>query len=240
MTARSTSLGLGVALLVCAGLLYRTYPARKAAPAQPAATPVAAATSTPETFAASVPAPPVTLASLQAGEIPRKAPELAVQLVTGEQVLLSQFRGKVVMIDFVHTTCPHCQNASTIVERLYKEYGPRGFQPLGVAFNDNASVLVPDFVKMLGLSYPVGVATRDTVLEYLQHSYAEPLYVPQMVFVDRAGTIRAQHGGLNDEFLRGDLEKHLRDQIEPLLKEPAPSQRKRQSSSQRARLPDQA
>ena len=183
----------------------------------------------------------LALASLWAAEIPRKAPELAVQMADGQQLLLSQFRGKVVMIAFVHTTCPHCQNLSTIVERLNKEYGPRGFQPLGVAFNDNAALLVPDFVKMLALSYPVGVASRDTVLGYLQHSYAEPLYVPQMVFVDRAGEIRAQHGGINDDFLKGDVEKHLREQIESLLKDPAPGQRKKgQISSQRARLPHQS
>jgi thiol-disulfide isomerase/thioredoxin len=183
----------------------------------------------------------LTLASLQAADIPRKAPELAVQLVSGQQLLLSQFRGKVLMIDFVHTTCPHCQNASTIVERLYKEYGPNGFQPVGVAFNDNASLLVPDFVKMLGLTYPVGVASNDTVHEYLQHSYAEPLYVPQMVFVDRTGMIRAQHGGIGDDFLRGDIEQHIRDQIEALLKEPAANQHKKaQASGQHARLPHQS
>jgi thiol-disulfide isomerase/thioredoxin len=183
----------------------------------------------------------VALASLRAAEIPRKAPELAVQMTDGQQVLLSQFRGKVVMIDFVHTTCPHCQSASAIVERLYKEYGPRGFQPVGVAFNDNAGLLVPDFVKMLGLTYPVGVASRETVLEYLQHSYAEPLYVPQIVFVDRAGEIRAQHGGINDDFLKGDVEKHIREQVEPLLKEPAPAPHKKgQASRQRARLPQKS
>jgi len=183
----------------------------------------------------------LALASLRGADIPRKAPKLAVQMTDGQQLLLSQFHGKVVMIDFVHTTCPHCQNASSIVERLYKEYGPRGFQPLGVAFNDNASLLVPEFVRMLGLTYPVGVASRDTVLEYLQHSMAEPLYVPQIMFVDRAGEIRAQHGGLNDDFLKGDLERHMRDQIESLLKEPAPSTHKKgQASQQRARLPQKS
>ena len=183
----------------------------------------------------------LALVSLRAADVPRKAPELAVQLADGQQVLLSQFHGKVVMIDFVHTTCPHCQNASAIVERLYKEYGPRGFQPLGVAFNDNAALLVPDFIKMLGLTYPVGVASRDTVLEYLQHSMAEPLYVPQMVFVDRTGEIRAQHGGISDDFLKGDMEKKLREQIESLLKEPAPSQHKKgQASRERARLPQKS
>jgi len=163
----------------------------------------------------------LALASLRAADVPRKAPELAVELVNGGQVLLSQFRGKVVLIEFVHTTCPHCQHDSLIVEKLYKELGPRGFQPIAAAFNDNAIMLVPDFVKLLGLTYPVGVAPRDTVIEYLQHPSAEPFYVPQMVFVDRKGFIRAQHGGI-DDFLKDDIEQHLRDLIEPLLKESAP------------------
>ncbi len=241
MTARSIALGLGT-LLVCVGL-FKVYQARQAPPTQPVVAPVAAATPAPENPAAtaSAPEPSVKLAALQSGDIPRKAPELAVQMTDGQQLLLSQFRGKVVMIDFVHTTCPHCQNASSMVERLYKEYGPRGFQPLGVAFNDNASLLVPEFVKMLSLTYPVGVASRDTVLEYLQHSLAEPLYVPQMVFVDRAGEIRAQHGGISDDFLKGDLEKHVREQIEALLKEPAPGPHKKgQASQQRVRLPQKS
>ncbi len=179
------------------------------------------------------------LASLQGADVPRKAPELAVQLTNGQQVLLSNYAGKVVLIEFVHTTCPHCQQDSGVVERLYKEYGPRGFQPIGAAFNDNAALLVPDFVKMLGLTYPVGTVPRDTVMEYLQHSYAEPLYVPQLVFVDRQGVIRAQHGGVNDDFLRGDFEQHMRDQIEALLKEPA-AKKKGRASTQRARLPHQS
>jgi peroxiredoxin len=164
----------------------------------------------------------LVLGPLGAADIPRPAPELAVQLAGGGQVLLSQYRGKVVLIAFVHTTCPHCQHASAIIQQLYKEYGPRGFQPIGVAFNDAAAVLVPDFVSQLGLTYPVGVAPRETVMTYLQYSYVVPLYVPQLVFVDRKGTIRAQHGGGDDFFKEAELESNLRSQIESLLKEPVP------------------
>ncbi len=167
--------------------------------------------------------------SLAAAEIPRKAPELAVQLVNGEQLLLSKYRGKVVLLEFLHTTCPHCQQSSALVERLYKELGPRGFQPIGIAFNDNAVMLVPDFAQQLGLTYPVGVAPRDTVIAYLQHSMAEPLYVPQMIFVDRKGVIRAQHGG-QDDFLK-DVENNVRTQVEALLKEPAGAARKTGATS---------
>ncbi len=168
--------------------------------------------------------------SVGAAEVPRKAPELAVQLVNGQQLLLSQLRGKVVVLEFLHTTCPHCQQSSALFERLYKELGPRGFQPVGVAFNDNAAQLVPDFVRQLGLTFPVGVAPRETVIEYLQHQMTKPLYVPQMIFVDRKGVIRAQHGG-DDDFLKTDLESNVRVQLEELLKEPAGAQRARPASA---------
>jgi hypothetical protein len=42
--------------------------------------------------------------------------------------------------------------------------------------------------------------------------------MPQMVFIDRQGTIRAQYSG-DDKFFAEDQEKHIREQIETLLKE---------------------
>jgi hypothetical protein len=55
---------------------------------------------------------------------------------------------------------------------------------------------------------------------YLQFSYVVPLYVPQVIFVDRKGVIRVQHGGGDDFFKDTELETNLRSQIESLLKEP--------------------
>jgi peroxiredoxin len=174
-------------------------------------------------------APALALLSLSAQEIPRKAPELAVQLPDGQQLLLSQFRGKVVLLEFVHTTCPHCQQSSAFLERLTKELGPKGFQPIAVAFNDNAAQLVPDFIRQMGLTFPVGVPAganpREIVLTYLQHSMLKTLYVPQMVFIDRKGIIRAQHGGDDDFFQK--LEDNVRNELETLLKEPGPAHRAR-------------
>ena len=167
------------------------------------------------------------LAPLWGAEVPRPAPELVIRQVNGPQLLLSQFRGKVVAIEFLHTTCPHCQNCSSLLNRMYKEYGPRGFQPVGIAFNDMATLLVPDFIKQLGLSFPVGVSTREEVMSYLQFPLVERMFVPQLIFVDRKGTIRAQYSGEHDFFKPESEEANMRAQIESLLTEPAATQKAR-------------
>lgn len=151
--------------------------------------------------------------------VPRPAGEYVIPLPDGTQKLLSSYRGKVVCLEFVFTTCPHCQHASQVMSKLYTEYGARGFQPLAVAFNDMAKMLVPDFVKDFSVNYPVGYTERDQVLNYLGISVLERFVVPQMVWIDRKGQIRAQTPALGDEKMLG--EPYWRDMLETLLKEPA-------------------
>lgn len=150
--------------------------------------------------------------------MPRPAPEFAVRLVNGQQLLLSKFKGKVIALEFLQTTCPHCQTASTVLEKLYREYGPKGFQPVGVAFNDMAALLVPDYIARVGATFPIGIGSRDEVLTYIQHPPDQILYVPQLLFIDKKFVIRGQYGGLDTDFFN-DEEKNMRNMIEMLLKE---------------------
>jgi thiol-disulfide isomerase/thioredoxin len=154
-----------------------------------------------------------------AANIPRKAPELSVVLPSGGQHLLSQYRGKVVCVEFMFTTCPHCQTSAQLLTRLQNEYGPRGFQVLAVAFNPMAKMLVPDFVRDFKVNFPVGYAERDPVTSFLQHPADEALSVPQVVFVDRKGMIRGQSLPRNDTHT--STESFMRKTIEQLLAEPA-------------------
>jgi thiol-disulfide isomerase/thioredoxin len=156
--------------------------------------------------------------SARAASIPRPAPEFVIRNSTGE-VLLSQFRGKVVLLTFIHTTCPHCQQSIGVLNQLQREYGPHGFQTLGSAFNEMAAQLLPEFVTRFRPIFPVGFTSRETVNEYLKLPAEAPFKIPVYVFIDKKGTLRALHVA-GEPFFQDDP-KNTRAMIESLLKGPA-------------------
>jgi peroxiredoxin len=160
-----------------------------------------------------------------AAQVGSTTPEFAVRFNDGSQKLLSGYRGKVVCVLFVHTTCPHCQHTCNEMSKLYTEYGARGFQPIAVAWNDMANMLVPDFIKANAVNFPVGFAPRDEVLNYLGISPVERSVVPQIVWIDRKGVVRSQTPPIGDSKML--TEAFWREQIETLLKEPGPSAQKK-------------
>jgi peroxiredoxin len=166
-----------------------------------------------------------------AATVPRPTPEFGFEVAGGKQVLLSQYKGKVIMLGFYLTTCPHCKDTVKVIEKLYKEYGSQGFQPLGVCINDMAKMLTGDFIKEQGATFPIGYGPRDAAYGYLQHPTMLQLYMPTIVMIDRKGTIVGQYMG-GDMIFGKDLnerEKNFRKLIEDTLKKtgaPAPAAKK--------------
>jgi len=156
--------------------------------------------------------------------VPRPAPDFTIQFPGGQTTQLSSFRGKVVALEFLFTTCPHCAHASQVFSKLNGEFGSKGFQPVGVAFNEMANMLVPDFIKQNNVNYPVGFAMREPVMNFLGISIIERFVVPQVVWIDRKGMIRAQTPALGDE--KQLSEAYWREMIDNLLKEPETTSKK--------------
>ena len=71
-----------------------------------------------------------------AAPVPRSAPELKIHEPSGKETLLSAQKGKVCVIQFLYTWCPHCQASAQWLSKMQAELGPKGLQVYGVAFND--------------------------------------------------------------------------------------------------------
>ena len=165
-----------------------------------------------------------------AAQVPRPAGEFTIHMTDGKQIRLSQYKGKVCVLAFLLTYCPHCQKIAGILSSMQNELGKRGFQALGSAIEPNAKKAVPGFIKQFHPAFPAGYDGRDPVLEFLHHPSMLRLLMPQLVFIDRKGTIRAQWEG-DDQRLMRDPGKNIRNQIESLLKEGAAPQKKQRASS---------
>lgn len=153
--------------------------------------------------------------------VPRQAKELEIDQPNGKHSLLTSYRGKVVVVQFLFTTCPHCQAYSQLLTKLQNEYGPRGFQALGGAFNEADNNMVINYVNQYKVGFPVGVMVRDTVMNFMGFSLMDRLVVPQIALIDRKGMIREQSESNPTTAPPLQNEAHLRAAIEKLLAEGA-------------------
>ena len=158
------------------------------------------------------------MALASAAEVPRASPDFAIDMPGGKQVTVGQYKGKILVLAFIRTSCPHCQRTVGYLTALQNEYSARGVQVIASATDEMAGMLVPDFIKQFKPSFPVGFSRYDSVVQYLQHDPMFKLYAPQLVFIDRQGAIRAQYEG-GDKFFVQDQEKHLHEQVDTLLKQ---------------------
>jgi thiol-disulfide isomerase/thioredoxin len=155
--------------------------------------------------------------------IPRPSPELNVPLAGGGDFRLADLRGKVVALEFIYTTCPHCQRFSQLLDKLAREYYDRGFRAVAVAFNEDAEMRTPEFAAEFGIAFPVGICTYDEFFAYMSVPPRQ-VTLPHLFFIDRKGMIRAHYGGDDPFFAHG--EANTRAMIETLLKERASKSRK--------------
>lgn len=159
------------------------------------------------------------LGAFAAPPVPRPAKELKIVEPNGKHDLLTSYRGKVVVVQFLYTTCPHCQAYSQLLTKLQADYGPKGFQCLGAAFNEADTNMVANYVAQYKVGFPVGPAGRDTVLSFLGFSIMERFVVPQIVLIDRKGQIREETEPNPTAPAPLQNEAHLRSSIEKLLSE---------------------
>lgn len=158
--------------------------------------------------------------ALRAGDVLEKvrpAPPLAFIVPGMGNETLTAYRGKVVALEFIFTTCPHCQAASQLMTKLQSEYGSRGLQVIDVAVNNNADLLVEDFSHDYHVNFPVGWTTMAQMEKFM--GFDDRFVVPQLVLIDRTGNIHWQTPALSSDGTWEKLmsEQAIRSHIEELL-----------------------
>ncbi|MGA2358067.1 MAG: TlpA disulfide reductase family protein [Terriglobales bacterium] len=118
------------------------------------------------------------------------APDFELQTLDGKNLKLSDLRGKAVLLNFWATYCGPCKVEMPWFVELQKEYGPQGFQIVGVANDDASTEDIAKFAKEMGINYPILIG-KDSVSDSYNVSV-----LPTTFFLDRDGKLIAREFGL--------------------------------------------
>jgi len=120
-----------------------------------------------------------------------EAPDFELAALDGSNLRLSSLRGKAVLLNFWATYCGPCKIEMPWFVELQKEYGPQGFQIIGVAMDDASTDDIAKFAKDMGVNYPILLGKEAVGL-----SYGGVNVLPTTFFLDRNGKVIAREFGL--------------------------------------------
>jgi peroxiredoxin len=105
------------------------------------------------------------------------------EVLTGKDISLSQFKGKVVVLNFFTFFCGPCRDEMPDLNKIYNDHKGKGLQFLGIALSSDPTQ-IRFLVKQLGLNYPVLIG-NDKVSD----AYGSISVVPTTVIIDKQGNI---------------------------------------------------
>ena len=135
----------------------------------------------------------------------RPAPDFTLKDANGATVRLSEYRGKVVLLDFWATWCTPCQVEIPWFIEFERSLKGRGFAVLGVSMDEDGWDAVKPYIQKRGMNYRVLLGD-----EKIATLYGGLDALPTTLVLDRDGKVAATHTGLSDK-------KEFLDEITTLL-----------------------
>jgi peroxiredoxin len=156
----------------------------------------------------------VSAVTASAGELrpvknPAPASAFMLRDLNGKLVSLSDFEGKVVLLNFWATWCSSCRKEMPAMEQLYQTYSTKGLAIVGVSVDQASPGDVSAFAEKLKITFPI-LHDRDSIISRL---YSNP-GVPSSYLIDRQGRIVYRVLGEYDWF-----SPEARNTVQALLEE---------------------
>ena len=133
-----------------------------------------------------------------------QAPSFTLKTVDGKKVSLSDYKGKIVILNFWATWCPPCRTEIPHFIKVQKDYAEKGVQVIGLSLDDQSSD-VKSFIKEAKFNYPIVMADQK-----VQVAYGTISAIPTTFILDQKHTLVDKAVGFRDE-------EYLVSKIEGLL-----------------------
>jgi thiol-disulfide isomerase/thioredoxin len=118
------------------------------------------------------------------------APNFDLTSTNGKNVKLSDYRGKVVIVDFWATWCPPCRKGIPDLIELQKEFKDN-LVVIGVSLDQDTKSDVVPFMKKYGINYPIVYGNDQVIMDYGSINA-----IPTSFVIDKTGKIVDKHIGL--------------------------------------------
>jgi peroxiredoxin len=138
----------------------------------------------------------------------KAAPAFKLKDSSGAEVQLTDFKGKVVLLNFWATWCGPCEVEIPWFEEFEKTYRDRGFAVLGVSFDDDGWISVRPYMAAHKINYRIAIGS-----DQLSQMYGGVDSLPTSFIIDRSGRIATTHVGLVDK-------RDYQNEILKLLEDP--------------------
>ncbi len=132
------------------------------------------------------------------------APDFSFSDLGGRTWRLADFKGKVLVLNFWATWCPPCREEIPDFIAAYKELKSEGLEIVGLSVDRMTAEALEEFVKDVGITYPVGLATQEHIKAFRPGDY-----IPSTLVIDPQGNIRHRHvGAMDKETLLGMFNRY--------------------------------
>ena len=122
------------------------------------------------------------------------APAWDLKDLEGNTIKSSDFKGKVIVLDFWATWCPPCRAELPTFVDLQKQYGSDKLVMIGISVDQGGGEVVKPFAQQNGLNYRILLADEKTVA-----AFGGIAAIPTTFVIDGDGRIASKHVGLTSE-----------------------------------------
>lgn len=133
------------------------------------------------------------------------APDFSLRDLSDQAVSLSDFRGRVVLLDFWATWCPPCRMSIPELVKLQDKYRDDGLEILGISLDDPQNELgryLKEFKEKYKINYRILLFNNKIMQDYFG---MESPAIPTMFVIDRDGKIREKIVGFDPKALNRSL-----------------------------------
>ena len=143
--------------------------------------------------------------------LPRPILEAENKAASGDPIKLSDYSGKVVLVNLWATWCGPCRMDTPELVKLHKEYQSRGVEMIGLSTEDPeaSAESVSEFVREYNVDYHIGWATREVAQTLMQGRAS----IPQSFVIARNGRIVKRFIGFRADLTPGQIKAALEEAL---------------------------